>query len=212
LLAACSPAPALPSPTAVAHTRSPATTSPSLTGESATPGADACAAILCGLFPPDPGAPAATQEAFLRRRVLLPIAENILELANAERRALGLEALAPSSELTDLAFARSEDMVVRGYFGHEDPGDGHLLAQGLLVSASYGGRLGENLFSYGGSLNDLAPNAMAAWMSSTAEGSLVLDSAFRLTGVGIMGDGSSWMVTQLFAEIGPEPRCACEQP
>jgi uncharacterized protein YkwD len=144
--------------------------------------------------------------------VLLPIAENILELANAERRALGLEELAPSSDLMEMAFARSEDMVVRGYFAHEDPADGSLPAQTLLIAGGYAGRLGENLFSYSGSLNELAPNTMAAWMSNTAEGSLILDPDFHAAGVGVMGDGLWWTVTQLFAETGPAPRCACEQP
>jgi uncharacterized protein YkwD len=86
------------------------------------------------------------------------------------------------------------------------------MAQALLIAGGYGGRLGENLFSYSGSLSELATNTMAAWMSSTAEGSLILDPAFHMAGVGVMGDGSWWTVTQLFAETGPAPRCACEQP
>jgi uncharacterized protein YkwD len=140
------------------------------------------------------------------------VAESILEMANTERQALGLAALSSSSTLMGIAFGRSEDMVGRGYFDHADPVDGHLAAETLLVDGGFGGRLGENLFSYNGPLNDLALDALASWMSGPDERSLILDPDFRLTGVGVMGDGSWWTVTQLFAETGPQETCGCEQP
>jgi uncharacterized protein YkwD len=146
------------------------------------------------------------------RRVLLPTAEEILALANTEREALGLPPLSTSTVLMDLAFRRSEDMLARAYFSHADPVDGHLIAEALLIGSGYVGRLGENLFSYNGSLGDLGLDALAAWMSGPEERSLILDPVFSLTGVGVMGDGSRWTVTQLFVESGPADRCDCEQP
>ncbi len=171
-----------------------------------------CDLAECLIPSPDAGSPPSTQDAFLRRRVLLPTAEEILQLANTERAALGLPPLSATAALTELAFSRSEDMVARGYFSHADPEDGHLAAETLLVGGGYTGRLGENLFSYNGTLGDLALDALAAWMSSPDERSLILDPVFTLAGVGVMGDGSRWTVTQLFAENGPAERCVCEQP
>ncbi|HLB65127.1 MAG TPA: CAP domain-containing protein [Anaerolineales bacterium] len=171
-----------------------------------------CNPIECLVSSPEPGAPAPTQEAFLRRRVLLPTADEILRLANTEREALGLTSLSASATLMNLAFGRSEDMVARSYFAHTDPADGHLVAETILIGGGYAGRLGENLFSYNGPLGDLALDALAAWMSSPEERSLILDPTFSLTGVGVMGDGARWTVTQLFVESGPAERCDCEQP
>lgn len=171
-----------------------------------------CTPTDCLIPSPGSGAPAPTQESYLRRLVLLPSAEGILRLANTEREALGLPSLIASSVLMDLAFSRSEDMVARGYFSHADPVDGHLVAETLLAGGGFTGRLGENLFSYSGPLRDLALDALAAWMSSPEERSLILDPTFQLTGVGIMGEGSRWTVTQLFVENGPAEGCSCEQP
>lgn len=181
---------------------------------SASPGTGlaACDPTDCLLPTADPAAAAPTQDAFYRRRVLLPVAEAILEMTNSERQALSLTALSPSATLMDIAFGRSEDMVARGYFDHADPVDGHLAAETLLIGRGYGGRLGENLFSYNGPLGDLALDALASWMSGPDERSLILDPDFQVTGVGVMGDGSWWTVTQLFAETGPQETCGCEQP
>lgn len=215
-MAACSLVPdlAAPPPTGLTEA-SPLPTSstapildPTLAGSALA----ACDPSDCLIPSPDPAGPAPTQDAFFRRRVLLPVAEAILELANTERQALGLTALSPSSSLMDLAFNRSEDMVARSYFAHSDPLDGHLVAESLLIGGGYGGRLGENLFSYSGPLGDLALDALASWMSGPDERSLILDPAFQMTGVGVMGDGSWWTVTQLFAETGPVETCGCEQP
>jgi uncharacterized protein YkwD len=158
--------------------------------------------------PASPGTAAqtGTAEASFRRSVLMPVAQEIVGTVNNERVAQGLPALTASPVLMGVAFERSEDMVARGYFGHEDPEDGSTLAWSLLVGAGFGGRLGESIFATPGNLEDVASIALAAWLSSPAHRDQILNPAFHYTGVGLMGDGTVWKVTQVFAESSFEAR------
>ena len=45
----------------------------------------------------------------------------MLRLVNKERQAMGLKALSPDPELTEVARKHSTDMFVRGYFAHDTP-------------------------------------------------------------------------------------------
>lgn len=143
---------------------------------------------------------AGTAEASFRRSVLMPVAQEIVGIVNSERIAQGLPALTAPPVLMGVAFERSEDMVARGYFSHEDPEDGSTLAWSLLVGAGFGGRLGENIFATPGDLEDVASIALAAWLGSPAHRDQILNPAFHYTGVGLMGDGTVWKITQVFAE------------
>jgi uncharacterized protein YkwD len=73
----------------------------------------------------------------------------------------------------------------------------------LLVAAGYGGAMAENLFASTESVGQLADAAMAAWMGSPAHRQVILDPRYRYLGVGLMGDGTWWKVSQVFAERGP---------
>lgn len=149
---------------------------------------------------PATAVPAGTAEASFRRSVLMPVAQEIVGTVNSERIAQGLPALTAPPVLMGVAFERSEDMVSRGYFSHEDPEDGSILAWSLLVGAGFGGRLGENIFATPGNLEDVASIALAAWLGSPAHRDQILNPAFHYTGVGLMGDGTVWKITQVFAE------------
>lgn len=134
---------------------------------------------------------------------LLPTAQAIAEAINSLRTATGVEPLVMDDGLTHIAFARSADMVVRGYLSHEDPVDGSNLPYRLLTDAGYGGMLGENVFASQADLESLVDEAVEAWLRSPAHRATAMDPSFHFTGVGVLSDGEWWKVTQLFAEQSP---------
>lgn len=130
---------------------------------------------------------------------LLPIAEAIAEAINRLRLATGVEPLVIDDGLTRIAFARSADMVVRGYLSHEDPVDGSNLPYMLLTDAGYGGLLGENVFASQADIENLVDEAVDGWLRSPAHRATAMDPNFHFTGVGVLSDGEWWKVTQVFA-------------
>ncbi len=146
---------------------------------------------------PSPGAPT------FSRAELEPVAAGMVAQINLDRDRIGLGPLVTSAALTDIAFSRSKDMIVRSYFGHADRSDAMPQVWPMLSASGYAGRLGENLYEYRGALTDVAAAAVGAWMASRDHRKLLLDDRFHFTGVGLMGDSIVWRVTQVFAESGP---------
>lgn len=134
---------------------------------------------------------------------LLPIAAGIANAVNRLREATGVEPLVIDDRLTRIAFARSADMVVRGYLSHEDPLDGGNLAGRVLMDAGYRGSLGENLFATQASLESIVAETVDGWLRSPAHRVSAMDVRFHYTGVGLLSDGKWWKVTQVFAEQRP---------
>ena len=135
--------------------------------------------------------------------MLFPIAEDILARVNRDRVRLGLPALVAPPDLRDIAFRRCESMVARGYFDHTDPEDGSTPARTLMSAGGFGGRLAETLYATTAPLDEIAAETVAAWMGSAENRAILLDDAYRFAGVGLMGDGTWWTITQLLAEAGP---------
>ena len=134
---------------------------------------------------------------------LVAIAQAIAESVNKLRVAMGEEPLAVDDRLTRIAFARSADMVVRGYFSHDDPQSSRNLALWLLTDAGYRGKLGENLFATQAPLEDVVDETINGWLRSETHRANAMDAGFHLTGVGLLSDGEWWKVTQVFAEQAP---------
>lgn len=161
------------------------------------------AAVLAGCnFPTAPSTPT-VRAPIPSREQLEPIAAGVVAQINLDRDRVGLAPLATSAALTDIAFSRSEDMIARSYFGHADRADALPQVWPMLSASGYAGKLGENLYEYRGSLIDAGAAAVREWMASRDHRKLLLDDRFRFTGVGLMGDGFIWRVTQVFAERGP---------
>jgi uncharacterized protein YkwD len=151
---------------------------------------------------------AATESPSVPREVeppadLLPTASAIADEVNRLRVAIGIEPLAIDDGLTRIAFARSADMVMRGYLSHEDPSDGSNLPYLLLTDAGYRGLLGENIFASQAELGDLVDEAVDGWLRSPEQRAAAMDPTFHFTGVGVMSDGEWWKVTQVYAEELP---------
>jgi uncharacterized protein YkwD len=134
---------------------------------------------------------------------LLPVATAIADAVNRLRLATGVDPLIVDEGLTRLAFARSADMVVRGYLSHDDPTDGSNLPYRLLTDAGYHGLLGENVFASQADFEHLVDEAVDGWLRSAAQRETALNPSFHYTGVGVLSDGEWWKVTQLFAEDLP---------
>ncbi len=131
------------------------------------------------------------------------IAASIVVQINLDRDRIGLGPLVTSAALTDIAFLRSDDMIERSYFGHAERQDLLPLVWPMLSASGYAGKLGENLYEYRGPLAEVGTAAVGAWIASRDHRRLLLDARFHFTGVGLMGDGTVWRVTQVFAERGP---------
>jgi uncharacterized protein YkwD len=143
------------------------------------------------------------REFLYSREELQSITTSILSGINVRRTAEGLSPLIMHETLKNVAFSRAEDMVARDYFSHTDPDDGGIPARQLLTASDFSGRLAENLFATTGPLNDVAVKTLEAWFNSPIHRANLMDPSFRYTGLGLMGDGVWWKVTQVFAEYGP---------
>lgn len=132
-------------------------------------------------------------------------AEAVILLINEERGQAGLSPLQAENRLSDLAFLRSEDMVARDYFSHQDPLDGSTPADLLLPALGYGGLLSEIIFATTAPLPEVPQAALTWWMNSDVHRRNLLEARFHDIGIGLMGDGTWWKVTGLLAESGPGP-------
>ncbi|HET9442459.1 MAG TPA: CAP domain-containing protein, partial [Acidimicrobiales bacterium] len=115
-------------------------------------------------------------------------AARFVELVNGERAGAGLGALAARGDLADLAVAHSQRMAAQGGIFHNDA---------LFTSATksrIGARtVGENV-AVGGSVETIH----RALMASSGHRANILGGAFTNVGVGVVVDGGSLYVTEVF--------------
>jgi uncharacterized protein YkwD len=117
----------------------------------------------------------------------------VVRLVNEERIKAGLALLEVDSDLMQLARERSEDMVKRGYMGHNDPATGQYL----------GGNNWENATQLLRTTNLTPENtrrAVSNWIKSPGHKHNILLTNTKRTGVGIAIGSSFVIVTQVFAE------------
>jgi uncharacterized protein YkwD len=112
-------------------------------------------------------------------------AEDLLRLVNDWRVARGLNALADSASLRDVAREHSRDMLARGYFGHETP-EGRTPSDRVTSAGLTWTAVGENLAG-GWSL----PQAVfEAWLASPSHRQNLEDERWTHAGAGLSEDGS----------------------
>lgn len=131
--------------------------------------------------PPGAGAPLSTTEAY---------AEQVVELANAERERAGCGALRTTARLTAAAQAHADDMAARGYYEHESP-DGRDGGD-RLTAAGYEWRAwGENI--HRGPKNP--ERVMRDWMGSPVHRRNIVNCTYRHVGVGVnlRAGGPRWV-------------------
>jgi uncharacterized protein YkwD len=130
------------------------------------------------------------------------VEELILAMTNEARRARGLAPLIKDAELTKLARAYSNDMLVRRFFDHSTP-------EGISFDARISNRyhhwvrcVGENIWSaidyHPGKPQKMAKEIVADWMSSPGHRDNLLDPDFTHLGVGVSARHHSIRATQEF--------------
>jgi uncharacterized protein YkwD len=143
-------------------------------------------------------------------------------LVNQLRAAHGIGALADNAKLDQSARIHNDDMVARGYFGHDGPGGDSVLSRilnsaGYVVDVALGGVVGENIASATADLD--TPRAIVdSWVASPAHLADMLNPAFRDSGVAVSalpipsvgGDGAGATYTQDFG--GDRRSCGCGPP
>jgi uncharacterized protein YkwD len=119
--------------------------------------------------------------------------KQMLDLVNQERRAAGLNPLAPDPELTEVARRHSADMFARGYFAHDTP-DGITPFDRMRAANVRFITAGENL-----ALAPTLPLAHTGLMNSPGHRANILRKEFGRLGIGIMDGGMrGLMVSQEF--------------
>lgn len=105
--------------------------------------------------------------------------QKLLELVNKARADKGLDALVTDEKLMKVARTKAKDMVENNYFSHQSPTYGSpfdMMRQFDNVFKS----AGENIAG-----NKTVEGAFKAWMSSESHKKNILNSAFKVTGIGV---------------------------
>jgi uncharacterized protein YkwD len=127
----------------------------------------------------------------------------VVELINERRHRKGLRSLRVDSRLASIARARSEDMIDRGYFSHEDP-DGKFASNFVERARIKYSRLSEIIaWNRGTDLLAEAEHAVAMWMDSSVHRHEILSTTHNYLGAGVATDGRTikWTVISI---TGPD--------
>jgi len=134
---------------------------------------------------------------------VMPLESDLFTMLNDLRSGLGLNELTSDLELTEVARAHSEDMLLQEYFDHynldgESPGDRATNAGIDYVS------LAENIHRNSGYSNPVEV-AHQSLVDSPGHYEHMIDSVFTHVGIGVASDGEWYYFTQLFAKFGSTP-------
>jgi uncharacterized protein YkwD len=131
-----------------------------------------------------------------------------VDLVNAARARHGLNILTVDTLDTNLAIARSNDMVARNYFDHYTPENRSPADLAREMGLSFT-TLGENI-AYG---NSNAMMAHEAFMNSSGHRSNVLKSPFTKIGAGVAYGGSRYVIlTNIFSNNTAGPAAPAPAP
>ncbi len=127
----------------------------------------------------------------------------IYRFTNDARRRQGLLALDRDEDLAGAARAHSDDMLVRKFFGHENP-DGITVKERIPARVTSLARIGENIWS-GSGLDPSDPKMMARmivdnWVTSPSHRANVLNPDYTHLGVGVSLKDNRITATQEFAQ------------
>ena len=117
--------------------------------------------------------------------------QQVVALVNAERAKYGLAALTLSTELSNGARLKSQDMAEQNYFSHTSPTYGSPFEMMKTLGISYRSA-GENIAKG----YSTAAAVMEGWMNSEGHRANILNSSYTEIGVGYVADGNYW--TQWF--------------
>jgi uncharacterized protein YkwD len=133
----------------------------------------------------------------------LPKVEDLVfEMTNQARRSQGLPPFIQDAELTQVARAFSDDMLVRRFFDHTTP-DGVSFDERIADRYPHRVRLmGENIWYASGynvaKIQQVAKEIVDDWMSSPGHRENILDPRFTHLGVGVSARNHTIRATQEF--------------
>jgi uncharacterized protein YkwD len=126
----------------------------------------------------------------------------MVDLINVQRSAAGLWPLVADGLLMSVAQGRVDDMVARGYTGHDDPVTGESLGRKMMQAAGFTSNfLGENWY---GTIQPPPSNveiAMNWFMTDPPHARNILSSNYAYVGVGLAHNGRQWLIVQNFAGL-----------
>ncbi len=121
------------------------------------------------------------------------IETEVVRLVNIERQKEGLSPLTTSSEFSNVARKKSEDMAVKGYFSHTSPTYGSPFDMMKTFGIKYN-TAGENIAK--GQIS--AESVMRAWMNSSGHRANIMNPSFNKIGVGMYEKNGTKYWTQMF--------------
>jgi uncharacterized protein YkwD len=135
-------------------------------------------------------------------RHLPKVEDLVFELTNRARQAKGLPPFIKDAELTQVARAFSDDMLVRRFFDHTTP-DGVSFDERIADRYRHRVRImGENIWYASGynvdQIKQVAKEIVDDWMSSPGHRENILDPKFTHLGVGISARHHTIRATQEF--------------
>lgn len=119
------------------------------------------------------------------------VAQQVIDLTNAERRRNGLPNLKADSQLSGVAQKKSEDMRQNNYFSHTSPTYGSPFDMMRDFGVTYK-TAGENIAQG----QQSAQEVVQAWMNSEGHRKNILSKDFTHIGIGYDSNGHHW--TQMF--------------
>lgn len=129
------------------------------------------------------------------------VEDEVLRLTNQKRSEAGLSTLEPDTQLRDIAWAHSADMLANDYFSHENHAGCNSSCR--TTKAGYAWRsIGENIYMMSGytiTPEQTAHMVVEGWMNSPGHRANMLGS-FTVSGVGVVRAGESIYATTLYAK------------
>lgn len=132
---------------------------------------------------------------------LLDVEQEILVASNEARATQNARPLVLDPVLSDIARGHSEEMLAKGFFGHESPNQ---LCKRVADRLKHGYRFcltsAENLHrSEGYARHQLARMATRSWLDSARHRQNLLNPQFTRMGVGVVQKGETAVFTQVFS-------------
>ncbi|WP_131723919.1 CAP domain-containing protein, partial [Streptomyces showdoensis] len=116
--------------------------------------------------------------------------DQVLALANAERRKAGCDPLRSDAKLRRAAQKHADDMAARDYYDHTTP-EGRTPGDRITAAGYDWSAWGENIFRG----PHTAAEAVEGWMNSEGHRKNILNCAFKEVGVGVsLTDNGPWWV------------------
>jgi len=119
----------------------------------------------------------------------------VVNIVNSERQKAGLAPLQYSSELSNVARAKSQDMASKNYFSHTSPTYGDPFSMMKSFGIKYK-TAGENIAKGYSS----AQSVMKGWMNSSGHKANILNPSFGKIGVGYVNINGTTYWTQMFTD------------